>query len=113
MRIQSGQMIPLGYGRYVRSDDVIAVEAITEGRGPGRRSLVWVRGLPDPFISSRSEAAIVADLIRPAEAARATAANLAQLRQEREPGFVARMRGLVGSANAEARDAKSPARHAR
>lgn len=70
MRIQTGQLISLGYGRYVRSDEVVAVEPITEGRGPGRRCLVYVRGVPDAFVSSRAQASIIADLMRPAEAAR-------------------------------------------
>lgn len=70
MRIQTGQLISLGYGRYVRSDEVVAVEPITEGRGPGRRCLVYVRGVPDAFVSSRSQASIIADLMRPAEVAR-------------------------------------------
>lgn len=69
MRIQSGQLVALGYGKYVRSDDVVAVEPITEGRGPGRRSLVWARGLPDPLVASRSEGAIVDDLVTPVEEA--------------------------------------------
>jgi hypothetical protein len=70
MRIQTGQLVSLGYGRYVRSDEVVAVEPITEGRGPGRRCLVYVRGVPDPFVSSRAQASIIADLMRPAEAVR-------------------------------------------
>jgi len=53
----------------VRSDDVIAVEPITDGRGPGRRSLVWMRGIPDPLVASRSEGAIVDDLVTPIEEA--------------------------------------------
>jgi hypothetical protein len=69
MRIQSGQLVPLGYGKYVRSDDVVAVEPITDGRGPRRRALVWVRGLADPIIASRSEVSIVDDLVTPAEEA--------------------------------------------
>ena len=39
MRIQTGQLVSLGYGKYVRSDEVVAVEPITKDRGPGRRSL--------------------------------------------------------------------------
>jgi len=62
MQIQSGKLIPLGYGRYVRSDEVTAIEPVTEGRGPQRRSLVWVRGVPHPITASRSEAAIAAEL---------------------------------------------------
>ena len=69
MRIQSGQMISLGYGRYVRSDDVVAVEPITESRGPRRRALVWVRGIESPLVASRSEGAIIDDLTTPAEEA--------------------------------------------
>ena len=53
----------------MRSDDVIAVEPITDGRGPGRRSLVWMRGIPDPLVASRSEGAIVDDLVTPIEEA--------------------------------------------
>lgn len=69
MRIQTGQIVSLGYGRFVRSDEVTAVEPITEGRGPRRRSLVWVRGLDTPLVASRSEGAIVDDLTTPAEEA--------------------------------------------
>ncbi|MBW3577611.1 MAG: hypothetical protein KY462_07735 [Actinobacteria bacterium] len=69
MRIQPGQLVPLGYGRYVRSDDVIAVDPIVENRGPGRRTYVWARGVAEPLIASRSEAAIVDDLGTPAEEA--------------------------------------------
>lgn len=69
MRIQSAQLVALGYGSYVRSDEVVAVEPITDGRGPGRRTLVWVRGIPDPMVASRSEGAIVDDMITPVEEA--------------------------------------------
>ena len=67
MRIQSGQLVSLGYGRYVRSDEVVAVEPVTDGRGPGRRSLVWVRGVPDPLVGSRAEGSVVDDLVTPAD----------------------------------------------
>ncbi len=76
MRVQTGQLIPLGYGKYVRSDDVVAVEPIPEGRGPRRRSRVWLRGVPDPLVASRSEGAIVDDLVTPMEEA-------ARMRQQR------------------------------
>ena len=65
MRVQSGRLVSLGYDKFVRSDDVTAVEPLTEGRGPGRRSLVWVRGIEDPIVASRSVAAIVNDLTNP------------------------------------------------
>jgi hypothetical protein len=69
VRIQPNRMISLGYGKFVRGDEVVAIEPIHEGRGPGRRALVWVRGLPAPLTSSRSEEALVADLIRPSDEA--------------------------------------------
>ena len=65
MRVQSGRMVSLGYNKFVRSDDVTAVEPLTEGRGPGRRTLVWMRGLDDPIVASRSVVAIVDDLTNP------------------------------------------------
>lgn len=65
MRIQSNRFVSLGYEKFVRSDDVTAVEPLVEGRGPGRRSLVWVRGRPDPIVASRAVASIVADLTSP------------------------------------------------
>lgn len=67
MRVQPGQLVALGYGKYVRSDEVIALDPITDDRGPGRRTLVWVRGVGDPLVASRSEGAIVDDLVTPAE----------------------------------------------
>jgi hypothetical protein len=67
MRIQPGQMISLGYGKFVRSDEVTAIEPISDGRGPGRRALVWVRGLSTPLVASRSEEAILFDLTKAPE----------------------------------------------
>lgn len=69
LRIQPNQLVSLGYGKYVRTDDVVAIEPITEDRGPGRRTLVWVRGLSAPIVASRSEDAIAQDLITPSEEA--------------------------------------------
>jgi hypothetical protein len=92
MRIQSGQLVALGYGTYARSDDVVAVEPITEGRGPGKRSLVWMRGLPEPLVASRSEGAIVDDLVTPVEEAarmkaqRAALENLVEALNAISPG---------------------------
>lgn len=80
MRIQTGQLVALGYGKYVRSDEVVAVEPIIEDRGPGRRTLVWVRGVPDPLVASRAEGSIVDDLVTPADEAARMKAQRAVLR---------------------------------
>jgi hypothetical protein len=57
------QLIALGYGKFVRADRVFALVPL-EGaeRGDGRRTLVYVEGMEDPLVASRSEAAIAADL---------------------------------------------------
>ncbi|MEA1902303.1 MAG: hypothetical protein U9N56_02125 [Actinomycetota bacterium] len=81
MRVQTGQLVALGYGAYVRSDEVVAVEPITDGRGPGRRTLVWVRGLPDPLVASRAEGSIIDDLVTPAEEAARMKAQRSVLRK--------------------------------
>ena len=69
MRIQSGQLVSLGYGKFVRSDEVVAIEPIVEERGPGQRSMVWVRNLAEPLVASRAEGSIVDDLVTPADEA--------------------------------------------
>ena len=56
-------LIPLGYGKFARADRVYALVPL-EGpdRGDGRRTLVYVDGLEDPVVASRSERAIAEDL---------------------------------------------------
>ena len=55
------QMVFLGFGKFVRSDRIYAVEPITdERRGSGRRTLVWVEGIPEPIVASRTERSILA-----------------------------------------------------
>jgi hypothetical protein len=62
MKVQAGHMVPLGYGKYFRSDRIVGLEPIEEGRGPGRRTLVYVEGQVQPLIASRSEGAILRDM---------------------------------------------------
>jgi hypothetical protein len=42
MRIERGVMVFLGYGKYFRSDRIVGLEPLEEGRGPGRRTKVYV-----------------------------------------------------------------------
>jgi hypothetical protein len=62
MRATDIGMVPLGYGRFVRADDIVAVLPIEDGRGRGRRTHVHVAGLAAPIVVSRSEGAILADM---------------------------------------------------
>jgi hypothetical protein len=56
-------MVALGYGKFVRADRVFALVPL-EGaeRGDGRRTLVYVDGIEQPLVASRSEGAIASDL---------------------------------------------------
>ncbi len=62
MKIQSSVLVNLGFGKYVRSDQVTAVIPIEEERGPGRRTFVHLQGQANPIVASRSEDTIVRDL---------------------------------------------------
>ncbi len=64
MTIQSSVLVHLGFGKYVRSDQVTAVIPIEEERGPGRRTFVHLQGQPDPIVASRAEDSIVRDLVQ-------------------------------------------------
>jgi hypothetical protein len=55
-------LIHLGYGKHVRADRIYALVPLTGGeRGDGRRTLVYVEGIEDPIVASRSESAIAQD----------------------------------------------------
>jgi hypothetical protein len=58
-----GRMIFLGFGKYARADKIYAVEPIVgKERGGGHRTRVWIEGVPDPIIASRTERTILADM---------------------------------------------------
>ena len=56
-------MVFLGFGKYARADKIYALEPLGEGeRGHGRRTRVWIEGVPDPIIASRTERTILLDM---------------------------------------------------
>jgi hypothetical protein len=56
-------LVHLGFGKYARADRIYALAPIEgEARGPGRRTRVWIEGIAEPVVASRSEAAILADM---------------------------------------------------
>lgn len=74
MRVEKNMMVALGYGKYFRSDKIVGLEPIEEedGRGPGRRTYVYVEGLSDSVIASRSDGTILREMVEmPAEVTRA------------------------------------------
>ena len=67
MKIEYGNMIALGYGKYFKSDSIIGLEPVEEGRGPGKRTKAYIIQHPEPIIASRSEGAILRDLVESPE----------------------------------------------
>ncbi|MBD1915214.1 MULTISPECIES: hypothetical protein [Cyanophyceae] len=64
MKIQSSVLVHLGFGKYVRSDQVTSLQPVEEERGPGRRTFVYLEGHTDPVVASRAEDTIVRDLVQ-------------------------------------------------
>jgi hypothetical protein len=57
------RMIFLGFGKYARADKIYALEPLAEGeRGHGRRTRVWIEGVDEPIIASRTERTILYDM---------------------------------------------------
>ena len=56
-------MIFLGFGKYARADKIYALEPLRgDERGGGRRTRVWVEGVPDPIVASRTERTILSEM---------------------------------------------------
>lgn len=62
MEIIRGRMVHLGYGKFWRSDEIVGLSPIEEGRGPGRRTEVFVAGRSEPIVASRTEHSILQDM---------------------------------------------------
>lgn len=57
------KMVFLGFGKYARADKIYALEPIIDQRrGSGSRTLVWVDGIPEPIVASRTERTILLDM---------------------------------------------------
>src|SRR5207244_7267242 len=57
------RMVFLGFGKYARADRIYALEPIVgDDRGGGRRTRVWVEGVAEPIIASRTERTILHDM---------------------------------------------------
>ena len=56
-------MVFLGFGKFARADKIYALEPLTGGdRGGGRRTRVWVEGIAEPIVASRTERTILHDM---------------------------------------------------
>lgn len=75
LEIRENTIVPLGYGKFARSDKIVALIPIEDNRGPGRRTLVYVENLDEPIVASRTETSILANMSEtPKDVLEATAA---------------------------------------
>lgn len=63
MDIIRGRMVPLGYGKFWRSDEIVGLSPILEDRGAGRRTEVYVSTVEGAVVASRSERSILRDMV--------------------------------------------------
>ena len=60
---EAPRMVFLGFGKFARADKIYALEPLGEGeRGHGRRTRVWIEGVPDPIVASRTERTILLEM---------------------------------------------------
>ncbi|HEX3224984.1 MAG TPA: hypothetical protein VL400_14690 [Polyangiaceae bacterium] len=63
MAVTSPRMVFLGFGKWARADRIYALEPLEgDDRGHGRRTRVWVEGLAEPIVASRTERTILAEM---------------------------------------------------
>lgn len=56
-------MVFLGFGKYGRADKIYALEPLPAGeRGSGQRTRVWIEGISEPVIASRTERTILLEM---------------------------------------------------
>jgi hypothetical protein len=57
------KMVFLGFGKYARADKIYALEPLRgDERGGGQRTRVWIEGVADPIVASRTERTILLDM---------------------------------------------------
>ena len=61
--VDGTRMIFLGFGKYARADKIYALEPLRgDERGDGRRTRVWVEGVANPIVASRTERTILSEM---------------------------------------------------
>jgi hypothetical protein len=80
--VAESHMVFLGFGKYVRADKIYALEPLRgDERGGGRRTRVWVDGIAEPVVASRTERTILHDMGQDAAAQAAVVADAVDLAQ--------------------------------
>jgi len=61
--VVENRMVFLGFGKFARADKIYALEPLRgDERGGGRRTRVWIEGVSDPIVASRTERTILQDM---------------------------------------------------
>jgi len=78
VEVKKGVIVALGYGKYFLSDKITGFVPIEEDRGPARRTLVYIEGVSEPVVASRTEQTMLKDMTRegPGEFAAAMSLDL-------------------------------------
>jgi hypothetical protein len=62
VEVKKGVIVSLGYGKYFLSDKIVGFVPIEENRGPARRTLVYIDGVAEPVVASKTEATMLKDM---------------------------------------------------
>ena len=63
MADRAPRMVFLGFGKWARADRIYALEPILgDERGGGSRTRVWIEGVEEPIVASRTERTILHDM---------------------------------------------------
>ena len=63
MADRAPRMVFLGFGKWARADRIYALEPLVgDDRGGGRRTRVWIEGIDEPVVASRTERTILHDM---------------------------------------------------
>jgi hypothetical protein len=62
LEVKKGVIVPLGYGKYFLSDKIAGFVPIEDDRGPARRTYVYVDGISEPVVASRTEQTMLRDM---------------------------------------------------
>jgi hypothetical protein len=69
MADRSPRMVFLGFGKWARADRIYGLEPIVgDERGGGSRTRVWIEGIEEPVVASRTERTILHDMGQDASA---------------------------------------------
>jgi hypothetical protein len=64
LEVKKGVIVALGYGKYFLSDKITGFVPIEDERGPARRTHVYIDGVSEPVVASRTEQTMLKDMTR-------------------------------------------------